>query len=223
MSLDFDFDLADRTVEETESGGQPTAGFYRATIESVEEDHEKNTPATKFQFKLTAGAHTQAFNGRNIWERLWDSNSDDQSKVEMAMRRKHLFAMRLGLITEDSFGKRAQGTWLDAVGKDVIIQVVLKESEKDGQKTGQFWPQLTFSGIWSADDQDPEHLKTLVKDAAPLLTPEQVTIGQAAAAKKTTGKGGKAPAGQRQPTMAGAAAGAPSAAAGLPKDSFADF
>ena len=226
MGLEFDFDLENMTPEEIESGGRLTPGWYTATVESVDEDPKSRTGCTVFQLVITRGGETQGFNGRKHFERLYESDSDDPQKVAFAKRRQMLFAKRLGLIRDDHFAaKRGTGSWADATGTEVFLHIVMKESKKDGQPTGESFPQMAFDGIFPLNETDPKHLRAIDRV---LLTAEQCAIVDAQPEK--AGRGSRKAPAPRQPPAGGTGApvgaGAPAGgkpAADLPRDSFDDF
>lgn len=234
MGTSFDFDLEDTSPEELESGGKIQPGWYRAVVESVDEDLKARTQCTVFQFKILAGAETSGFNSRKHFERLYESDSDDPQKQKFARQHQMLFAKRLGLIREDHWGaKRANGDFVDSIGTEVFLLFTLQKVKQDGQPTGEMRCQMAYDGLYPANETDPKHLGIIDPR---LLSAEQAAI--LAASKSAAGKRGK---GRASEAAAGAVAstrpsngsggtaapmGVPAPAAHpaeLPKDSFADF
>jgi hypothetical protein len=81
---------------------------------------------------------------------------------EKAIKRLTVLAHRLGMIGDDDFGGRATVDWSQAIGKQLIVQVIEEEYEsKNGGKGKR--AKLSFAGFWSLAD---ERVKDVPRDAS---------------------------------------------------------
>jgi hypothetical protein len=84
------------------------------------------------------------------------------------------------LLADDDFGGRINIDWSQAIGKQLIVQVVEEQYEaKDGSKAKR--AKLGFAGFWSLDD---ERVKDVPRDQAA----QRHAAGASSAQRNTTSK-----------------------------------
>lgn len=147
MPLSMNLDLRDLTKEGAESGSRLPPGWYRAEVYDLTED-PKMEGVLDFTFRVTAGP----FTGQHISDKLFSPDmAADEKKAKATRSRIALFATRLGVIPDTSWGKEVAVNWPDAVGRECWIKVIERTyTGKDGQpaKTSS----LAFDGVYALDD-----------------------------------------------------------------------
>jgi hypothetical protein len=169
--VEIELDLSTISVSDLEGEGSPPPGKYHAKIEDVQRVSDQ-TSYLKVRFALLAGTDPNGV-GCLFSERFYLS---DKAKKRLA-----ILAHRLKLISEDDFGDRRTVDWDEAIGRQLIVQVVEEEYEaKSGGKAKR--AKLAFAGFWDvADDR--------VKDV-----PRDPSAARQASAPKRNGGGKKPPA-----------------------------
>jgi hypothetical protein len=100
---------------------------------------------------------------------------------DKAKKRIAILAHRMRLISEDDFGDRVSIEWSQAIGKQLVVQVVEEEYDaKDGKKAKR--AKLSFAGFWGLDD---DRVKDVPRDQA---AQRQATAARKPAATKATSK-----------------------------------
>jgi hypothetical protein len=156
-ALDIDLDLTNLSADDLEGDGSPPPGKYHARIEDMQRVSDQNS-YLKVRLSLLAGTDANGV-GCVFSERFYLS---DKAKKRLA-----ILAHRLHLLADDSFGSRVSVNWFDAIGKQLIVQVVEEEYEaKGGAKAKR--SKLAFAGFWGLDD---ERVKDVPRDQAALRQP----------------------------------------------------
>jgi hypothetical protein len=152
---DFYLDLTGVTPEEVElTGTTVPPGKYHAILLSVVEERESKTRCFVFKFHTLAGTCPDGIDCVHE-ERLYITEKTEQ--------RVRVFIKRLGLATDDDFGKKWRGSFLPAIGKQVVIKVIndpFQAKDKDGKfmfsadgkAIMRDSSKLDFAGIWPAED-----------------------------------------------------------------------
>jgi len=141
--VEIELDLSTISVSDLEGEGNPPPGKYHAKIEDVRRVSDQ-TSYVKVRVALLAGTDPNGV-GCLFGERFYLS---DKAKKRLA-----ILAHRLNLISDDDFGDRRTIDWAQAIGKELIVQVVEEEYEmKSGGKAKR--AKLAFAGFWDlADDR----------------------------------------------------------------------
>jgi hypothetical protein len=149
--LSLEIDLTKIDVTELEGEDYPPPGKYHAQIDDVQRVSDQ-TSYLKIRFLTLAGTDSSAV-GRVFSERFYLSDK--------AVKRLKVLAYRLGLIGEGDIGTHAVVNWREAIGRQLVVEVVEGEyTKKDGSKGVR--GQLAFAGFWAVDD---ERVKDVPKDA----------------------------------------------------------
>jgi hypothetical protein len=148
--VEIELDLSTISVGDLEGEGNPPPGKYHAKIEDMQRVSDQ-TSYLKVRFALLAGTDPNGA-GCLFSERFYLS---DKAKKRLA-----ILAHRLKLIGEDDFGDRRTVDWNEAIGKQLIVQVVEEEYEaKSGGKAKR--AKLAFAGFWDLAD---ERVKDVPRD-----------------------------------------------------------
>lgn len=135
MGIRGSVDLGNKSAEQVEKAASGIdAGWYRALVADVYEDDHTNL---KLVFELP--------DGRRHTETLWDPNASE--KPQRLQQRRDAFSIRLGLVPRDAKGTAFEFDWLDAIGREVVVNLGKKQNDK-----GQFFTQLEWMGLYAADD-----------------------------------------------------------------------
>jgi hypothetical protein len=162
-SVELELDLSTITLNDMEGDGNPPPGKYHARIEDAQCVSDQ-TSYLKIRLSLLAGTDPNGV-GCVFSERFYLS---DKAKKRLA-----ILAHRLHLLADNDFGGRVNIDWSQAIGKQLIVQVVEEEYEaKNGNKAKR--AKLAFAGFWSLDD---ERVKDVPRD--------QTALRQAAVAHRT--------------------------------------
>jgi hypothetical protein len=152
--VEIELDLSTISVADLEGDGSPPAGKYHAKIEGVQRVSDQ-TSYLKVRFALLAGTDPAGV-GCVFSERFYLS--------EKAVKRLAILGHRLQLIAGDDLGGRSTVDWSQAIGRQLIVEVVEEEFErKDGTKAKR--AKLSYAGFWDVNDQ---RVASVPKDAAAL-------------------------------------------------------
>lgn len=159
MANTYELDMTEYTQEDVDSVGAgqfvDRPGWYHAICEKVEhKDDGQKSPSYAFTFRVLAGK-PDGQKGATITDHLYLTPKTRDRQV--------LFAKRLGLIGNQHAGKAVSIDWDNAIGRQVAIQVVEEEIERNGQKSGEKRCKLAFNGIHTLDDPK---VKDVPRDAA---------------------------------------------------------
>jgi hypothetical protein len=150
--VDIELDLSTLSVNDLEDEATATPGKYHTKIEDVQRVSDQ-TSYLKVRFALLAGTDPNGI-GAVFSERFYLS--------EKAKKRLAIFAHRLHLLVDDDFGGRVNVDWSQAIGKQLIVQVVEEEYEpKSGGKAKR--SKLAFAGFWDLAD---ERARDVPRDAS---------------------------------------------------------
>jgi hypothetical protein len=139
--VEIEMDLSTLSVADLEGDGNPPPGKYHVKIESVK---RVSAEASYLNLRLAILAGTNKDGvGCVFSERLYLS--------DRAIKRVAILGHRLGLIAGDDLGDRKTVDWTNAVGKQMVVEVIEEEFEKkDGTKAKR--AKLSFAGFWAVDD-----------------------------------------------------------------------
>jgi hypothetical protein len=162
-----DLDLRQVDLAELEGEEFPGDGKYHVRIEGARRVSDR-TPYLGIRMVVLAGADPSAV-GRVFTERFYLTDG--------AIKRLKVLAHRLGLLPEGAIGTVHPVNWREAIGRQLVVEVVKEEYEKDGKK--QVHHRLGFAGFWAVTD---ERVVSVPKDQAAL----REAAGQAAPARTGT-------------------------------------
>lgn len=112
----------------------PLPGRYHVVIDDVDESFEKHD-SVLVDFRVLAG-NKQDQEGKNFREYF--------STKTKALDRLSRFAICVGLLKP---GQEADVSFVDAIGKQLIVEVEENEYEKDGEKKKNI--RISYAGMWS--------------------------------------------------------------------------
>jgi hypothetical protein len=176
-------------VEKKLAGGDlPPEGLHHAVLRTVGGIPGCEGRGWLLTFEILAGPGK----GMTVEERLWKPKGENEKKDATARNRILLFGSRLGLFVKVK-GTDGKETVAEAPGKHELcdclgatcfieVQHVEEEYEKNGTKKKITKGQLTFNGIFSAEDKK-------VKEANPPVPKASSTAAQQAVAAATAGAG----------------------------------
>lgn len=125
--------------DEEDLSGMPLVppGKYHVRVTDVREGKGK-TPAVVLRYQILAGTDPQA---------IGMYQEDNVFLTDSAIKRVALVALRLGLISRGDLGKKVNVNWLQAYGRELIVEIHDEEFErKDGTKGHT--SKVTFGGVW---------------------------------------------------------------------------
>jgi hypothetical protein len=166
MSQDCELDLTHILSERNLAGRQmvPPCKAH-VLVAGIADDDLGKTPCMILKLQILA-ATVPASVGMTFEEKIYLS--------EKAMQRAALVAYRLGLITKNDFGKKRRINWAAAKGRQLVVEVIEEEYEKqDGSKGKK--SKVAFAGFWDVNHPD---VADVPKDASMTNCP---TTGQSAA------------------------------------------
>jgi len=149
--VELELDLAALTLADMEGDGTPPPGKYHARVEEVRHVSDQ-TSFLKFRLTLLAGTDPNGV-GCVFSERFYLS---DKAKKRLA-----ILGHRLQLIADNDLGGRVNIDWAQAIGKQLIVQVV--EEEYDSKNGKAKSAKLAYAGFWGLDD---ERVKDVPRDQA---------------------------------------------------------
>jgi hypothetical protein len=198
MSTSFDLNLSGKTIDGIDKSiGYPPDGYYVTKLAAVASDPEYGR--LNFEFKISNGIHA----GRKLKGSLGNPRLADNP--EKSQERARAWAVRLGLLSKADENKTVATDYAKAIGRDVVVKV----HTKPGTKGGMF-QEVEYCGLWPLDHPDLDG-PTRHALGLPLLP------GQSAEAAPK-GRGGK----KAEPTVPGAASGAPATSPAQSSQSIAD-
>jgi hypothetical protein len=151
-SVEIELDLTTISAADLEGDNNPPPGKYHARIEDVQHVSDQK-PYLKVRFALLAGTDPEGV-GCALHERFYLS--------EKARPRVANLVRRLKLIGDDAFGGRTTVYLGQAIGQQLIVQVIEEEyPTKDGGKGKH--AKLSFMGFWNLAD---ERVKDVPRDAS---------------------------------------------------------
>lgn len=187
MGLEIELDLTDyKSPEQAEAGEFVKPGWYRAVVSNHVGNDEKG------EYRLEFTVQGGVYDGKKISYYFADPRfMDDDDKIKKAKARIRMIASRLGLISDDAYGNKANLDFDNAVNRPAVIEVEANTYDlKDdmgnviGQKKNN---RISYAGIYP-----PDHLDIPQKVRAELKLPAakgkaSAGGGRTAAATQATG------------------------------------
>jgi hypothetical protein len=150
--LEIELDLSRISAADLEGDSNPPPGKYHARIEDVQQVSDQ-TSYLKVRLALLAGTNPDGV-GCTLYERFYLS--------EKARPRVANLVRRLKMIGDDAFGGSTTVDLGQAIGQQLIVQVIEEEyPTKDGGKGKR--AKLSFAGFWNLAD---ERVKDVPRDAS---------------------------------------------------------
>lgn len=144
-------DLGSRSADQLErEASSLEPGWFKAVVKDAYLDDGN----LALEFRLD--------DGRQHTEKLWDPSASE--KWQRLQERRDAFAVRLGLVPREAKGTAYEFDWLDAIGKDVAIELVWGKVNDKGQR----YIQLAWMGLYDiGDGRVPEAIRNGASFAGP--------------------------------------------------------